>query len=112
MDAQAVCEFLDWDSKFFGRRIARVVGPCLTEKSIADIDSWCGEHRIDCLYFLAASSDQRTARIAQGSGFRFVDARVTLDGCISKACGTGHGAPGTPIRKPTQAHLESLKALA
>jgi dTDP-4-amino-4,6-dideoxy-D-galactose acyltransferase len=112
MDAQAVCEFLDWDSKFFGRRIARVVGPCLTEKSIADIDLWCGEHRIDCLYFLAASSDQRTARIAQGNGFRFVDARVTLDVCIAKACGTGDGAPGTTIRKATEADIESLKALA
>ena len=112
MDARAVCEFLDWDSTFFGRRIARVLGSCLTEKSINDIDSWCGEHKIDCLYFLAAPSDQRTARLAQENGFRFVDFRVTLDLGISKASGPCGGATGTMIRKATEADLDSLKALA
>jgi dTDP-4-amino-4,6-dideoxy-D-galactose acyltransferase len=112
MDAQAICEFLDWDSKFFGRRIARLVVPCLTEKAIAAIDSWCCEHRIDCLYFLAGSSDQRTARLAQENGFRFVDARVTLDVRITKACGTGDSAPGTLVRNAVEADIDALKTIA
>jgi GNAT superfamily N-acetyltransferase len=112
MGAQAVCEFLHWDSHFFGRRIARVLSPCLTEKLITDIHSWCGEHKIDCLYFLAASSDQRTARLAQENGFRFVDARVTLDLDIERPCGAGDRVTGTIIRKATEADIDSLRVLA
>jgi ribosomal protein S18 acetylase RimI-like enzyme len=106
-----VCEYLDWDSEFFERRIARVTGSCLTEKTIADIDSWCSAHSIECLYFLADSTDQRTARLAQENGFRFVDVRVTLD-VSTKACGPGDSAPGIMIRNAVEADIDALKALS
>jgi len=79
MSARAVCEFLEWDSRFFGRRIARANVSCLTEELVCEIDAWCRLHRIDCLYFLASSSDRQTARLARDSLFLFVDARMTLN---------------------------------
>jgi dTDP-4-amino-4,6-dideoxy-D-galactose acyltransferase len=79
MGGQAVCEFLEWDSKFFGRRIARANVSCLTEELVREIYAWCRVQRIDCLYFLASSSDRQTARLARDSLFLFVDARMTLN---------------------------------
>jgi dTDP-4-amino-4,6-dideoxy-D-galactose acyltransferase len=111
MSSDPVCEYLDWDSEFFGRRIARVVVPCLTEKSIADIDSWCSTHGIECLYFLVDSTDQRTGRVAQENGFRFVDVRVTLDRS-TKVSGPGDSAAGTTIRNAVEADIDALKAIA
>jgi len=112
MSSGPVCEYLDWDSEFFGRRIARATVRCLTEKSIADIEAWCDAHKIDCLYFLADSTDQRTARLAQENGFRFVDIRVTLDVGSTKAGGPGDSAPGTLVRNAVEADIDALKTIA
>ncbi len=79
MSAEAVCEFLEWDSKFFGRRIGRVNGSRLSEELVSQIEGWCGRHRIECLYFLADATDGLTVRSAQANMFRFVDVRVTMD---------------------------------
>jgi dTDP-4-amino-4,6-dideoxy-D-galactose acyltransferase len=112
MSPSPVCEYLDWDSEFFGKRIARVVLLCLTEKSIANIEAWCDAHKIDCLYFLADSADQRTARLAQENGFRFVDVRVTLDVRSTNASGPGDSAAGITIRDAVEADMDALKELA
>jgi dTDP-4-amino-4,6-dideoxy-D-galactose acyltransferase len=112
MSAGPICEYLDWDSQFFGRRIARAAVFCLTEQSIAEIDEWCGTHGIECLYFLAGSTDQRTPRLAQESGFRFVDIRVTLDLRNLESCGTRDTATDVTIRNAVEGDLDALKALA
>jgi len=40
---------------------------------------WCSEHRIECLYFLAAADDPRTTRLAERNAFDFVDIRTTFE---------------------------------
>lgn len=79
MEAESICEHLEWDSQFFGRRIARVKGACLSETDIVNIRIWCQDNRIECLYFLADSTDAQTSRVAESNGFNLVDIRVTLD---------------------------------
>jgi len=79
MQAESICEHLEWDSQFFGRRIARVKGSFLTETDIVNIRNWCEDHRIDCLYFLADSTDAQTSRLAENNSFNLVDIRVTLE---------------------------------
>jgi dTDP-4-amino-4,6-dideoxy-D-galactose acyltransferase len=79
MDSPAVCDCLEWDSQFFGRRIARVAAARLTKELIAEIDGWCAVHKVECLYFLADSSDQATVRLAHDNTFRLVDIRLTLN---------------------------------
>jgi dTDP-4-amino-4,6-dideoxy-D-galactose acyltransferase len=78
-ESEPPCEFLSWDTEFFGIRIARVHGNTLTTDNVRRIDQWCKEHRIECLYFLADVHDIATSVIADGGGYRYVDTRVTFE---------------------------------
>lgn len=77
--ADAPCQFLEWDSQFFGRRIGRVQGNRLTRDNLAVLETWCREQGMDCVYLLADANDAETARLAAAHHFWFVDARVTLE---------------------------------
>jgi ribosomal protein S18 acetylase RimI-like enzyme len=75
--AGSACEYLDWDSRFFGLRIARVNGNRLDPVRVAQILDWSRQQPPDCLYFLA-DLDTATIRLAEQQGFRLVDIRATL----------------------------------
>jgi len=110
MVANTICEYLEWDSQFFRRRIARANTSCLTEKLVVEIDDWCSLQRIDCLYFLASSTDARTTRLAQDNMFRLVDVRVTLDLHMGAACS---GSPSLPrVRNAVERDIPALRILA
>ncbi len=49
MQPTAPCTYLDWDSDFFGVRIARVNASRLSEETVAPILAWCAAQAIDCL---------------------------------------------------------------
>ncbi len=71
-------EYLEWDSQFFARRVARVRGQHLTPQSTAAILRWCAEQRIECLYLLAAPADPLTIELAGRNAFTLTDVRVAL----------------------------------
>lgn len=73
-----LCTFLDWDSSFFGIRIARVNRNTLTDENAHAINTWCKDNRIDCLYLLADSDNRATIRTAEKNCYALVDIRVTL----------------------------------
>lgn len=73
------CHYLDWDSNFFGCRIARVNGSRLDATSIQEILAWCAAQKVDCLYFLAAADDDATVRLAERHSFHLVDIRATFE---------------------------------
>ena len=112
-------------------------GGRLTRETLAAIERWVAREGIECLYFLADSGDPETAPLAEESGFRLVDLRVTLErrgggpGAVSSAgppaaaapaggaAGTGGGrgpetTAGTPVRvRPaTAADLPELRRMA
>jgi dTDP-4-amino-4,6-dideoxy-D-galactose acyltransferase len=72
------CQFLRWDTRFFGFPIARVNGGRLNQALLQPIRDWCRHHAIECLYFLADSDHAETVELAEESGFRLVDLRLTL----------------------------------
>ena len=72
------CEILDWDSAFFGFRIAKVRGDLLNQEKAIQIDRWCSQFGIRCLYFLSRLDDATTTRAAEHNGFRLVDIRMTF----------------------------------
>src|SRR5687767_4396173 len=72
------CERLSWDSEHFGFEIARVMGSRLDPASAAEIDRWCLERGVRCLYLLADADDPETARIASRHGYDVVDVRLTV----------------------------------
>ncbi len=71
------CELLDWDSKFFGIRIARVTGHHLDVARVAEIDRVVRDQSLDCLYFLA-DQGRETIQLAEMQGFQLINLRVTL----------------------------------
>jgi RimJ/RimL family protein N-acetyltransferase len=79
MSEQPLCQRLEWDSEFFQRRIARVVPTRLTEENLPEIWSSCAAQNIDCMYFLAEAGDPATVKLAEKSGFHFMDIRMTLE---------------------------------
>jgi len=72
------CELLRWDTAFFGFRVARVRADRLDPARAEQIDRWCIDNDIGCLYFLACSTDASTCRAAEDNHYRLVDIRVTL----------------------------------
>jgi dTDP-4-amino-4,6-dideoxy-D-galactose acyltransferase len=110
MGADSICEYLEWDSEFFGRRIARAGVSSLTKESVAEIDAWCSLHRIDCLYFLASSADQRTAELAQAKMFRLVDIRVTFELPAEKFSYRDSSSFG--VRSAVEKDIPALRAIA
>ena len=72
-------QFLPWDSKHFGVRVARSLIHSVDAESAERLLAECRAASIDCLYFLADSGDQRTVLALQAHGFDLVDVRVTRD---------------------------------
>lgn len=103
------CEYLEWDSEFFGKRIARLRAFRLHEPLVDQVEVWCMQQKIECLYFLADSSDPETANVAQRRGFRFVDTRVTLECTPEKA--KGNKAPFR-LRRAEEKDIPALKVVA
>jgi dTDP-4-amino-4,6-dideoxy-D-galactose acyltransferase len=73
------CELLQWDTTFFGRRIARVRADTLTPSFCQAIDNWAAQHQIDLLYLLAKPDDRQTTELAEQQGYQLVDIRMTFE---------------------------------
>lgn len=73
--------FLEWDTQFFGPRIASLSAPASGADAgeLRAAESWCRSERIDCLYLRSDADDVTTVRAASELGFRFVDVRITFD---------------------------------
>jgi ribosomal protein S18 acetylase RimI-like enzyme len=79
MPSDAPVNFLDWDSDFFSLRIGRIYEQKMTQQLLSSVDAWCCNNRIDCLYFLADSSDTASVTLAENAGFHLTDLRITLN---------------------------------
>jgi len=89
-------QMLEWDSNFWGVRIARVDTP--------DVDDWARANGVACAYLLVPSQDPFAAQRAEEHGFRCVDVRVELDAQTNRS--------GQPVREHTPDDLERLAAIA
>jgi dTDP-4-amino-4,6-dideoxy-D-galactose acyltransferase len=78
-EASELCQYLDWDSEFFGKRIARLKPSRLSVESLNSVLAWCDKQAIDCLYFLADSDDPQTVWLSEEYGFHLVEIRMTLE---------------------------------
>ncbi len=57
MPGESLCRYLEWDSEFFGRRIASASVSRLRADMVGEILAWCRTNRIECLYCLADSDE-------------------------------------------------------
>ena len=74
-----LCDFLSWDSDFFGKRIGRVNPPRLDAQKMQEILAWSRENAIDCLYFQADAGHPQTIRLAEDHGFHLTEVRMTYE---------------------------------
>ena len=110
MMEEAVCQYLDWDSRFFGRRIGRVTPARLTPEVLPEIHSWADSQQVDTLYLLADAQDPATVKLAQQSGFQFMDIRLTLERPLNLA--TSKKVGDALIRQWKEEDLPTLKTIA
>lgn len=111
METVQPCRFLEWDTEFFGLRIACVVGHRLNRERARAILKWCADHAIECLYFLADLDDPETIGLAQEYGFHLVDVRVTLQcevGDLDHRCGEPSGVQVRPARPDDRPILQAI----
>jgi dTDP-4-amino-4,6-dideoxy-D-galactose acyltransferase len=101
------CQALDWDSAFFGFRIARLREAHLTAQILSDALGWCSRERIRCLYFLASAESPETTGLAETNGFRMADVRITLARELRADAG-----PAESVRAFRESDLPSLRAIA
>ncbi|MCU0514184.1 MAG: GNAT family N-acetyltransferase [Anaerolineae bacterium] len=112
-EPDAPCQWLDWDSAFFGWRIARVNGDRLDAARLAAVDAWCAAQRIDCLYLLADPADPATIRLAEAGQFRLQDVRLTLAITAPAALPPPEPAPERVTLRPARpADLDVLRETA
>ncbi len=102
-----VCEFLEWDSQFFGFRIGRVRQKQLRRESAAAALAWASKNRMDCLYLLTPDTEEETQAAAVANGFRQVDVRLTF-ARAPESDATGIGA----VRPFRQGDEDALRAIA
>jgi dTDP-4-amino-4,6-dideoxy-D-galactose acyltransferase len=111
-ERNSFCQYLHWDSDFFGYRIARITLNHLTEDVIEQVIRWCNSHAIDCLYFLGDPDDAVTVRLAEDNRFRLLDIRVTFEKQIDNILVTREIDIECLIRHCTPDDIQSLRAIA
>jgi dTDP-4-amino-4,6-dideoxy-D-galactose acyltransferase len=106
------CKVLEWDTAFFGFRVARVRGDVLTEEMVRQIDAWCRQAGVRCLYFLARADDANTTRLAEDDDFRLVDIRMTyrFTGAVQGTKGPANR--GAVVRHACPEDIHSLQSIA
>jgi dTDP-4-amino-4,6-dideoxy-D-galactose acyltransferase len=106
-----LCHYLEWDSNFFQKRIARLNVNRLDEATAAAAYSWCAGQQIDCLYFLSDPHDPLTTQLAWQNDFRFVDIRLTVERPLTNLPPVAPPA-GITIRPSQPADIPALQAIA
>ena len=109
---KSICAYLDWDSGFFGKRIARLNRPRLTTSDASEASEWCTRNRIDCLYFLADADDAETCHLAEQNHFVEVDVRLTLARPIPRGDERATQAGDPRVRLARESDLDGLRRCA
>ncbi len=73
MSDEPQLSFLEWDSDFFGCRIARVESRAFGERSAQGILRQARSESIECLYLLVDAAKSESVRAAERAGFSLVD---------------------------------------
>lgn len=105
------CQYLEWDSAFFGRRIASILPNRLKPDELETVFEWCTAEKIDCLYFLSDSNDRDTVRLVEENAFRLMDIRLTLERRFRKNP-LGPASSDTQIRLAQSSDIPDLQAIA
>ena len=110
--AYAFARILEWDSEFFGQRIARVEAAGLVLDAGASVVQWCKHESIKCAYLIVDSNDQKGCDAALAQSFRLVDLRVTLGVSLPPLTDETPKSPPVLVRSAMASDINMLKAIA
>lgn len=105
-------EVLDWDTKFFGTRIARVVREPRSLRGFTKVLQETRSAAIECLYLELGVESTGEAALATAHGLQLVDVRILLDRDLKAANPTTAAAPGIDIGPLHDADLSRLEPIA
>ena len=106
------CQFLDWDSQFFGFPIGRVV-PCrLDAIALKQIMNWAVARGIRCLYCLCDFDNYDAVRQLEHNGFYLVDIRLTLEMALKEPIQERMAISGVEIRLARSSDMPDLERIA
>lgn len=106
------CQYLEWDSKYFGHKIACVTSNRINCEEMEQILAWCSLNNIECLYFMVDSDDAGTVRLAEDNRFRLVDIRVTFERQLDNLFQLKVADSKCIIRQPLPSDMPALKEIA
>ncbi|MFZ6028798.1 MAG: GNAT family N-acetyltransferase [Chloroflexota bacterium] len=107
-----VCQFLPWDTDFFGFRVARVCENTLTAQTLQQAGEFCRRNEIRCLYFLAGIEDPTTTGLAEAHGFHYADIRVTFEHKLPFKGHTFEHTDGVALRPAKPVDIPTLVEIA
>ncbi|SEF90164.1 Ribosomal protein S18 acetylase RimI [Bryocella elongata] len=105
-----VCDFLEWDTNFFGVRIARIKDDHLTAAQVSLIEDWASEEAIDCLYFFCNADDNESIVSAERMNCHLVDIRLEFE--MKLPSSGAITAPTSGIRSFRPEDVPALMSLA
>lgn len=109
-EVDAPCCLLEWDSEFFGFRIAQLAGETLSVETARRALEWSKQLGVRCLYFLADPRSAETAEIAHQFGFRMVDIRVQMS--LKPTAQRPFTVPGFNLRSCRDSDIGVLQHIA
>jgi ribosomal protein S18 acetylase RimI-like enzyme len=115
MASGAPCRYLEWDTEFFGVRIARFEAAPLTPGVVAEGLAWCKAQAIECLYLEVDAANGEAVRLAEQHGFSLVDVRVVLERGESGGRPDVRSVPeisGQRVRESREEDIPALRAIA
>ena len=106
------CEILEWDSDFFGYRLARYRGPRFLHGDAAALLEECEEQNIDGVYILLDAADTESIVNVQRTGALLTDVRVTFATEIERPTAAIGDRSLARIRPATPADVPALAQIA
>ena len=103
-----VCEVLDWDSAFFGRRIVRFRKPRCLRDDAAALRAECAARGVDCAYILADVADTESIAALQATRAYLADVRVTFGKQVERTA----MADAPFVRPASEADIPALMRIA
>lgn len=110
MKANDTCEYLEWDSDFFNRKIARINASHLSSDMMKSVMTQCRNHGIECIYFLVDAADCISTKTAEENKFHLVDIRIELERKIEGT--VPQDAIEGSLRPCNQDDIPDLRAIA
>jgi ribosomal protein S18 acetylase RimI-like enzyme len=107
-DTAGPYRLLEWDSGFFGLRIARYSAPAMDEGQARAVRESCRRDGIDCMYFLAGPHDVASLESARALSMRHTGIRLVFRLSPLAPCPADEASRTRPAREDDLPALERL----